>query len=270
MVVKQRRAMLSKEASGNNDENLIIELAQLITANPWMKLDLIGAVSQGYGRSVVEREVIRLAKSIGPDRKFSLAEVLVLLIANTLQSREESRLLVAPARLLDSIPPGHQVKSIPSYLEGILRKAERQVLLLAPFWDMSTLIDLLRCIPKEGAEPELVLLLVHMNRPLRVESIANEILSIWPPSRVRIFMHVVDRRNSTEYPHAKCLLVDKTLGYLGSANFTGHGMKGHFEVGIALGPKESNTLADILQSLQSKIDLFALAWDSAECVGRDG
>ena len=48
------------------------------------------------------------------------------------------------------------------------------------------------------------------------------------------------------------------------------GMKGHFEVGITLEPKESNTLADILQSLRSKTDLFARAWDSAECVGRDG
>lgn len=262
--------MLSEEASGNNDDNLIIQLTQIIIANPWMKLDIIGAVSQGYGRSVVEREVIRLAKSIGPDRKFSLVEVLGLLAANTLESREESRLLVAPARMLDYIPPGHQVKSIPSYLEGILRKAKRQVLLLAPFWDMTTLIDLLRCIPKEGAEPELVLLLVRMNRLPRVERIANEILAIWPAARVRIFMHVVDRGSSTEYPHAKCLLVDKALGYLGSANFTGHGMEGHFEVGIALEPKESKTLADILESLWSKTDLFALAWDSAVCIGPDG
>lgn len=70
-----------------------------------------------------------------------------------------------------------------------------------------------------------------------------------------------------EYPHAKCLLVDKTLGYLGSANFTEHGMEGHFEVGIALGSKESNTLANILENLRSKTDLFNLAWDSAERVG---
>jgi len=262
--------MLSKGASGNNDENPVIQLGKLLLANPWVKLDSMAGVSQKYGRSVVEREVVRLVESIGPDRKFSLAEVLELLVSSAPQSRQEDRLLVAPATLLDSIPPGRYVWSIPSYLEEILRKAERQVLLLAPFWDIATLTGLLHCVPQERTKTELVLLLVQMGRPPHIESIANEILSIWPTARMRIFIHIVGQRSSMEYPHAKCLVVDKRLGYLGSANFTGKGMKGHFEVGVALGLKESNTLAGILEGLWSKTNLFSLAWDSSSCVGRDG
>jgi len=172
---------------------------------------------------------------------------------------------VAPADLLDSIPAGQRVRALPSYLEEIVRKAQREVLLLAPFWDMPTLTDLLRCAQRERMRAELVLLLVHMGRRLPpVERIVNEIQSVWPLTRIRIYVHLAHQRSYTNYPHAKCLVVDRRYGYLGSANFTGQGMKGHFEVGVCLGPEDSRTLGDILHYLWSRGGLFALAWDSAE------
>jgi hypothetical protein len=257
--------MLSREASGNNDKNQIIELAQLIGANPWVKLNSIIGVSPRHSRSLVERQVLRLVESIGPDRHFCLAEVVELLNVMVGKSTGIERLLVAPADLLDFIPADQGVRAIPTYLEEILRKAQHEVLLLAPFWDMSTLIDLLRCVPRETTKAELVLLLGHMGRRLpRVGTIVNKVQSVWPLARIRIYIHLANRGSSTKYPHAKCLVVDRNHGYLGSANFTGAGMKGHFEVGVCLEPEDSRTLGGILQYLWSQSGLFALAWDSAE------
>ena len=256
--------MLSQGVSGNTDENQVIQLARIIGTNPWVKLNSIIGVSPKHGRSVVESEVIKLVESIGVDRHFSLAEVTELLVSTIHESASARRLLVAPADVLDSIPAGQRVGAIPSYLEEILRKAQHEVLLLAPFWDMPTLTSLLRCAPREGVKTELVLLLVHMGTRLpRVESMVNEIQSIWPLSRLRIYVHLARQGSATNYPHAKCLVVDRSHGYLGSANFTGRGMKGHFEVGVSLDPQHSRTLSGVLQHLWSQSGLFALAWDSA-------
>jgi hypothetical protein len=256
--------MSSKEVSGKGNRDPIIQLARMFVANPWLKFDLLYKHGMKGGRSLVERQIVSLVEHIGPDRQFSLTEVVELLLTMANSNVSSERLLVAPAEILDFIPLGKRVGAIPSYLEGIVRKAEREVLLLAPFWDMSTLTDLLRCTSAQRWKPELVLLLVHMGRRLpRVQDIADEVLSIWPGMRVRIFFHLVSNNNQTSYPHAKCLVVDRSLGYLGSANFTGKGMKGHFEVGMSLSSEVSKTLGDLLQYLWSQTDIFTLAWDTA-------
>lgn len=255
--------MLSQGVSGNSDENQVIQLARIIGANPWIKLNSIIGISTKHGRSVVEREVLKLAESIGVDRHFSLTEVVELLAAIVREPSSIQRLLVAPADLLEYIPAGQQVRAIPSYLEEILRKAQHEVLLLAPFWDMPTLTDLLRCVPRERVNVELVLLLVHMGRRIPcTESMVNELHSVWSLSRIRIYLHLPNQGERIDYPHAKCLVVDRSHGYLGSANFTGRGMKGHFEVGVSLEPADSRTLGGILQHLWSQSGIFSLAWDS--------
>ncbi|MGM0686744.1 MAG: phospholipase D-like domain-containing protein [Promethearchaeati archaeon] len=254
--------MLSRRDSGNDDKNQVVHLARIIGANPWVKLSSIIGVNPKHGRSVVEREILKLVESIGVDRHFSLIEVINLLTAVLREPTNIQRLLVAPADILEYVPCGQQVRAIPSYIEEILKKAQYEVLLLAPFWDMPTLTDLLRCMPRERENVNLVLLLVHMGRRLpRTESMANEIHSVCPLSRVRIYLHIPDQGERTDYPHAKCLVVDRSHGYLGSANFTGQGMKGHFEVGVSLLPQDCRTLSIILQHLWTQSGIFSLAWD---------
>lgn len=256
--------MSSKEVSGKVDQDPIIQLARMFVANPWLKFDLLYKPEMKGGRSLVERQIVSLVEQVGPDRQYSLAEVINLLLAMANSKTNGERLLVAPSEILDFVPPGKRVGAIPNYLEGIVRKAEREVLLLTPFWDMSTLVDLLRCTSLQGTKPELVLLLVHMGRRLpRVQDIADGILSTWPGTRIRIFLHLVKPNDQTSYPHAKCLVVDRSFGYLGSANFTGQGMKGHFELGVSLNSEASKILGDLLQYLWSQTNIFALAWDSA-------
>ena len=75
---------------------------------------------------------------------------------------------------------------------------------------------------------------------------------------------LVKPNDQTSYPHAKCLVVDRSFGYLGSANFTGQGMKGHFELGVSLNSEASKTLGDLLQYLWSQTNIFTLAWTTAD------
>jgi phosphatidylserine/phosphatidylglycerophosphate/cardiolipin synthase-like enzyme len=255
--------MSSKEDSGRIDPALIIQLAHIFMANPWLKLDLLTKSAMKYGRSLAERQIISLVERIGPERQYSLAEVTNLLLAMAHSTASGERLLVAPSEVLDFVPPGKRVDTIPNHLEGIVRKAEREILLLAPFWDISTLINLLRCTAFQGMRPELVLLLVHIgNRLPNVKNIADSISSIWTGRQIRIYLHLAKPNDQASYPHAKCLVIDRSYGYLGSANFTGQGMEGHFELGVSLGPEASKTLGDLLQHLWSKTKTFTLAWDN--------
>ncbi len=255
--------MSSKEASGKVNPDPIVQLAHIFMANPWMKLDLLAKCSMKDGRSLAERQIISLVERVGLERQYSLAEVIDLLLAMAHSKIDGERLLVAPSEVLDFIPPGKRVDAIPNYLEGIVGKAEREVLLLAPFWDMPTLINLLRCTSFRGMQPELVLLLVHIgNRLPHVQNIADGISSAWIGKRIRIYLHLAKPDDQGAYPHAKCLVVDRSFGYLGSANFTGQGMKGHFELGVSLGSEASKTLGDLLEHLWSQTRIFNLAWDS--------
>lgn len=257
--------MSSKGVSGKADQDPVIQLAHIFAANPWLKFDPSNKSTMKGGRSFVERQIVSLIEQVGPDRQYSLAEVVALLVTMVNSQNGGERLLVAPSEILDFIPTGKRVEVIPNYLEGIVRKAEREVLLLAPFWDMSTLVNLLHCTSLQGTKPELVLLLVHMGKRLpRVQDIADGILYTWPGTRIRVFFHLVKPNDHTSYPHAKCLVVDRSFGYLGSANFTGPGMKGHFELGVSLDSEASKTLGDLLQYLWTQTNIFSLSWDSAE------
>jgi len=255
--------MLSKEVSGKANPDPIIQLAHMFMANPWLNLDLLTKPAMKDGRSLVERQIISLAERIGPDKQYPLAEVINLLLAMAQSKADGERLLVAPSEVLDFVPPGKRVDTIPNYLETIVRRAEQEVLLLAPFWNMPTLINLLRCASPQGMKSELVLLLVHMgNRLPCVQSIADNITSNWSGKRIRIYLHLAKPNDQASYPHAKCLVVDRKSGYLGSANFTDQGMKGHFELGVSLGPDASKTLGDLLEYLWSQTQIFSLLWNS--------
>ena len=257
--------MSLKEASGKGEPDPIIQLAHMFIANPWLKLGPLSKSNMKDGRSLIERQIISLVERIGPERQYSLAEVIDLLLAMAHSKASGERLLVAPSEILDHIPPGKRVDTIPNYLEGIVSKAEREVLLLAPFWDMPTLMNLLRCTSFRGTKPELVLLLVHIGKRLpQVQDIADGISSTWSGMRIRIFLHVVKPSDQGSYPHAKCLVVDRSYGYLGSANFTGQGMKRHLELGVSLSSEASKILGDLLEYLWSQTKIFSLSWDSME------
>ena len=251
--------MSSDTASGSEIAESILRLARLRASNP--QLDLAALPSRRRGRSVVEREMTRLISSIETDRTFSLIEVVDLVADAIKESHSGPRLLLAPPAMLDVIAPGRGVTLIRDYLEKILRLATEEVILMAPFWDVDTLTDLLRTVPRAAKNASLVLLLVDTIGTVRVEPLASKIHAVWPSTSLRLYVH---RRGTTltqsDYPHAKCLLVDRSHGYLGSANFTDRGMTGHFELGVPLRQEDCETLGQLLTYLWSESGLFSLAW----------
>jgi phosphatidylserine/phosphatidylglycerophosphate/cardiolipin synthase-like enzyme len=60
---------------------------------------------------------------------------------------------------------------------------------------------------------------------------------------VRLFVPRVDPSISTLGSHAKVLLSDSALGYIGSANLTDPGLTGHLEFGVLLGGSPVRQLA---------------------------
>jgi len=257
--------MSSPKDSGNNDnlENEIIKLANIIKANPWLDLSSLTKNNLFQGRTPVEREIVKLVKSVGSEKSFSLSEVIKLLVTTSDTSKDESKLLISPVEILDSISDARRATPLIYYLEGILRHTSREIVILSPFWDIPTIIDLLRCIPHGNQKPELIIALVSTNkRKINVGDIVTQIQTAVPLSRIRIFIHIADGKNDQEYPHAKCLIVDQQYSYIGSANFTSQGLSGHFEVGVSLGEKDSAILYNILSYLWDQSGLFKLSWDS--------
>jgi phosphatidylserine/phosphatidylglycerophosphate/cardiolipin synthase-like enzyme len=215
------------------------------------------------GRSLIERQIISLVGRIGAESKYSLSEVMNLILEMAHNKTNEERILVAPSNILDYIPSGKCVDTIQNHLEEIISKAEREILLLTPFWDLPTLKNLLRCTLSRGTKPELVILLVQMdkNSP-HLQDIIDSISTYWPEMHVRVFLHTVQSSDQASYPHAKCLIVDRISGYLGSANFTEPGMTGHFELGVSLSSEASMILGELLEYLWSHTEIFNLVWDN--------
>ena len=256
--------MSSKEGFGNNNNNKVLQLAKLLADNTCINLNSIIDTKSKHGRTLVEKQVLELIDNIGINHQFSLREVLELLIFILNKSPKEERLLIAPSEMLDLVPDGKQIRSIPSYLEAIIKEAKYEILLLTPFWDIETLIDLLLCIKNKQTKLELILLLVSFDKRMQsIQNIIEKILFVWQGRRIRIFFYNINKENKNYYPHAKCLIIDRERGYLGSANFTGQGMKTHFEVGTSLNSEDSKILGDLLQNLWSKNTFFSLIYDSS-------
>jgi phosphatidylserine/phosphatidylglycerophosphate/cardiolipin synthase-like enzyme len=257
--------MLSSRDFGNNSiSNQIYELAQIIKDNPSVNLDQHKSAKNMRSRSIVDHQIRRLITAIGTESQFNLYDVIDLIVKMPDNLIETQKLLVAPAELLSLIPLGEGIQLIPNHLENILRKARKEVILLAPFWDTSILMNFFRCVPA-GNKVELILLLVSTgNKIPAIQPIVNDIQAECYFSRTRLYMYIPDSTKRFNYPHAKCMAVDKCLGYIGSANFTGPGMRGHFEMGVALSNHDSKILDDILHKLTTSSDLFQLMWDSKQ------
>ncbi|MFC1959006.1 phospholipase D-like domain-containing protein [Chloroflexota bacterium] len=255
--------MLSQKDSGNNKKSEVVQLANIIKTNPWLQLTSLNRNNLNLGRTPVERESIKLVKSIGIDKSFSLSEVIDLMLLNDDNTKDECNLLISPAEILDSVSAGQRVKSLSNFLEEIISRACREIVILSPFWDISTIIDLLRCIPRREQKPELILALVSTKKHKpNVEDVVTKIQSTISLNRIRLLLHVADGKSVTEYPHAKCLIVDQRYSYIGSANFTMQGLSGHFEVGVSLGEEDSIVLSNILSYIYNQSGLFKLSWDS--------
>ena len=249
---------------GSNKDKLVYELVHIIKDNPWVYPDQYINTNDKHGRSVVDRQVRHLVASIGAETRFTLHEVIDLLLKMPIELTEKKQLLVAPSEFLDIIPLGERIQLISVYLESILIKAREQVILLSPFWDTATLVYLLRCVPSASHNIDLVLLLVHIGRKMpNVTPLINDIQIICSFSRVRLFICLSGSTKQLNYPHAKCMVVDKYWGYVGSANFTELGMRGHFEMGVAINGNDAVVLSNILHNLITKSGLFYLAWDTS-------
>jgi hypothetical protein len=229
--------------------------------NPSLRLP--SELRRAPGRSSVEHEARRLVDLIGVQRQFSLDEVASILATAGRSTPPTPHLLVGPAAALHLIPPGRGVKAISDHLRAALRRTRKEAIVMTPFWAPDALEDILRAPPGSRGTASLVLLLGQTGGQVgALENLVVRMRAAWGPGRLRIFIHRLNGHRPESYPHAKCVVVDRREGYLGSANLTGPGMEGHLELGTTLAPADAETLAGFLEQLWGERDTFELAWDS--------
>lgn len=263
MEGKQRMVSPYGEASGKDENDLIARLLEIINTNRALRSVLASASTAKYPRSQAESEARKILDILGYDKKYSLFEISDILFDHIIPKYCNENIVLSPLGLLDSIPPGQGVRGISEYIESIIKKAKKEIIILSPFWDINTLIDMLSCATRQASQAELILLLVVQgNRRPNLIKVIDRLQACWPSTKIALFLHLT-KYNEHNFPHAKCLIVDQICGYLGSANFTHHGMKENIEIGLSIGRDNAQTLRRILKLLLSKEGPFTLAWDSS-------
>ena len=248
--------------SGNSRTRAAARLVQILAENPALGLEHL-TNDANAARSLVEREASKLKRQVDEGRGFSLDEVLEIAKEARLDVPASRHLLVGPPEALDNVSPQEPVQPIVDYLKEILRSAQSEVVVLTPFWDASALASLFHGLPRSSHSAELRLLLVDWGkRREQTSDVVERIRNVWACRRIVVFVHRTTQRSATPYPHVKCLVVDRKLSYLGSANFTRQGLRSHFELGVSLGREDSATLASMLDSLCDDDGSFSLAWDT--------
>ena len=249
--------------SGSDREDVIFRMAKVIADNPSISIPLAPRRDRD-ARSPAEREVWRLAQQVGLEQTFPLGAVVTLVARAFNIGRVQQQILVSPREIEQMAPLGAGFNYLGDYLDGIVRAARRDIILMTPFWDVATLKSVFASAPRASAGVEVVLLLVDAARVARsVDTIVTTLMSVWAPSRLRVFVHRVSgQAGSEEYPHAKCLLVDRETGYLGSANFTEAGLGRRFELGVSIHGSQAACLSRLLEGLWASTGMFKLAWDT--------
>jgi len=222
-------------------------------------------------RSAAERTIWQLAETAGLQQNFTLGEVVSVVAKAYETARSVQEILVSPKEMANAAPLGSGFNYMGDYIDSIIKSARREVILLSPFWDLATLNSVFAALAGDARIAEIILLLVDAAPARRVETIVSSVNSLCAAQRFRVFVHrVAAGDRGRDYPHAKCLVVDRSAGYLGSANFTNAGLERRFELGVAIRGQQAVSLAHVLEVLWSTGSLFKLAWDSGGSLKRGG
>jgi len=250
------------KGSGRSERESLCRLADIVAANPWLREHLSTDRPLGRGRTTTERVALDIWQALADKRSIELLEVIDILVWARAKWLRQPTLLVSPDEIVDLATPGASVGSILTHIESIVRSAREEIQVVAPYWEAPTLTSILKCAKIDEEGPSLLLMLVgHHGTSSNTPTILSWLKPIWPLERASVYVHPSAMWGSQDYPHAKCIVVDRTQGYVGSANFTQRGMASHFEVGTRLDSRDANALADILGRLRTSSELFRVLWE---------
>lgn len=136
---------------------------------------------------------------------------------------------------------------------GMVRAAERRLIVMTPFFDIrgARWLQELFAFSRPGVER--ILVLRSLEDPTRKDYPAGyDSIAPWLKSQtIRVLNYSVPRAdgNGRETFHAKVLLCDRNVAYLGSSNMTSASLEHSMEMGVSLRGRAASEVATILESV---------------------
>jgi phosphatidylserine/phosphatidylglycerophosphate/cardiolipin synthase-like enzyme len=175
-------------------------------------------------------------------RDLTLARV--VLTRPELSTRLESRLLERGWRL-------SAIESTDQAFLGIVRCARRRLVVMTPFLDDKGAVWLKQLIGQTPAGVAVVLVLRGLEDPTRADAVGYAGIRTWLADRGVLVTNygLLRSGGGRESFHAKVILADDRLAYVGSANVTGWSLDYSMELGVVLDGQAAAEIAEVVEAV---------------------
>jgi phosphatidylserine/phosphatidylglycerophosphate/cardiolipin synthase-like enzyme len=153
---------------------------------------------------------------------------------------------------LSSRMVGPYADSLVAHLSGLIDIAEKELLIVAPYWSVRGVSDIARRINKRGTPGLKVTVLVEADSDASNTAGAADFCSLMTNKLLgQVTVKQPRKLKSGFYPtlHAKVIVVDRKRAYVGSANFSESGLKSSIEMGVGLTGTHALQVAEWFDSL---------------------
>lgn len=195
--------------------------------------------------------------------RLAAVRLMLLAIAPDFAARPPARpaVYVTPPDLLADV--ADDVGEIRQLLIELVAGARTRVSVVTPFFSAAAFREILGPLVAPEASVDLAIYLsLDAFELARGRVLRRALIEHFPAQRTRFWLHVRPPGTSAALPHAKLLLCDGRVGYLGSANMSLHGLREQFEVGVRLGGDAVRALEQALDALVAR-NLY-VPWEQAE------
>jgi phosphatidylserine/phosphatidylglycerophosphate/cardiolipin synthase-like enzyme len=168
------------------------------------------------------------------------------------ESKPQPYIYVSPSSIINSDLLG-DVDDITNLIISLIRSTEVSVTLVSPFTNEQGLRAILA--PLINVQFPISINIYLSSSEAEVPLIYAQIMRLLPQhlqKNVTAYFCVTNDQEFENLPHAKTIIVDSKIGYLGSANFTKQGLNTRFELGVKLDEKQCVAIEKMLKVLIEK------------------
>jgi len=164
------------------------------------------------------------------------------------------------------LPPSlrDQVADLDQLLRDLSLSARKSVLLVSPYLSAAGLRAIKGALAMATEAGALITLITgplddnQMRNRQAIEEVIRGEEGTLISTRLRV---LVPAPSFNQLIHSKLLVVDRQRGYLGSANFSWHGMESNLELGVSLETGQAAAIAGIFEHLEASGKLVEVPHD---------
>ena len=136
---------------------------------------------------------------------------------------------------------------------GMVRSAQRRVVVMTPFFDNTGALWLQELLSYVAKSAERVLILRSLEDPARKDYPSGfDSIAFWLNAQgVKVFNYSIPREEGAgrETFHAKVVLCDRSVAYLGSSNLTAASLEHSMEMGVVLQGSAAASVAEVVDAV---------------------